>query len=162
MEQALPPFNQQISSFCLLKQIDGHENLVNELNRQVFLSSTPGSQIPDRPELTSLLRLQYGGMADNWDVTSCRGGVLIKAPSWISINGLIFDFAYWEEGWGLQMSPWQFIDRAQHLPAMTRVQCTIWNFPIEYWHPLYFQQMVTSMGSIAGYAQRHTRGKDKS
>lgn len=60
------------------------------------------------------------------------------------------------------MLPWQCVDspRSQLLP--TRVQVTIWDFPIEYWHLHYFKQVTASMGKITGFYRRHIDGRDKS
>lgn len=162
MDLDLPPIPQQSFSLCVLSQIDDHHRLIRDLDAQVFVATTHGSQIPPTDELVALLRIKYGGSASHWSQTIVGDGVLTRLPPWLRSDDLIDDSAYWERGWGLQMLPWQCVDNPKSQPLPLRVQVTIWDFPLEYWHLHYFKQVTASMGTITGFHRRHIDGRDKS
>lgn len=162
MDLDLSQFQQQTFSLSVLSPIADHHRLVRDLDAQVFVATTSGSQIPPPEELHALLRVRYGGINSMWTQTVVQGGVLVRIPPGHRSDDLIDNTAYWERGWGIQMLPWQCVDspRSQLMPL--RVHVTIWDFPIEYWHLHYFKQVTASMGTITGFHSRHSNGQDKS
>lgn len=92
----LPPFPQQQFSLCELTLIDDHHRITSDLDMQVFVEMTSGSQIPPTDELVALLRIRYGGTGSHWTQTLVSGGVLVRLPPWLRRDDLIDDSAYWE------------------------------------------------------------------
>lgn len=162
MDLDFPQIPQQPFSLCVLSPIADHHRLVRDLDAQVFVATTAGSQIPPPEQLRALLRIRYGGITSSWTQIEVQGGVLVRIPPGLRSDDLIDDTAYWERGWGIQMLPWQCIDNPRSQPLPLRVHVTIWDFPIEYWHLHYFKQVTASMGTITGFHSRHWNGRDKS
>lgn len=99
-------------------------------------------------------------MAD-WSPVPVKNGYLLKPPDWISQDNLEGDSPYWEDLFALIILPWQTQNRSDPLPPGSHHLILIHDFPLDYWHPIYFRQAVSGMGNLIGVSQDGLRGSDK-
>lgn len=59
------------------------------------------------------------------------------------------------------MRHWSYLNASLSLPPTRRVSIKIHDFPVDFWHPTYFRQAITGMGTLAGIPADVARGDNK-
>lgn len=160
MERGYQPSAQLHSQSCFLSPLDEHHHILLDLNGTVAITAIQDAPLPTIPSLTTTLITRHGGSPSNWRFKIIHHGFLVKPPDWVSPDDLLLDYELWEP-LRLAVHPWQCIESSSPLPPCTRAHISIHDFPLEFWHPFYFRQAVTSMGTLVGVSSEALRGLNR-
>lgn len=153
-----PPLNLL---HCFLSPKEEHDRILVDLNLTILFTAINGQRPPTSPRFADHLQARYGGYNSDWSPVTVDNGFLLKVPNWISQDEIEGDAPYWESLCSLTTQPWQTQLRSDPLPPPIRVHLTIHDFPLDYWHPLYFRQAVSGLGIMVGVSQDALRGFNK-
>lgn len=162
MARPFPIWDQLDAQYCFLSPQDECNRIMVDLDNTVMFTSIDRSHPPPLEDFLALrLQDRYGGSPANWSPVPVKNGFLLKVPDWISCDALEGDSEFWELCYSLAIVPWQTQIRSDPLPLVERVLISILDFPLDYWHPVYFRQAVSGMGKMVGIDQQSLRGISK-
>lgn len=141
---------------CFLSPPAEHQRLRLVLNTSVVLQPT-NVAAPLPHELIQLLVTRYGGAPENWHIRRVYTAFLIAIPDWVFGDDFYLDEAFWETH-HLAVHPWQTLDGSAASPLAQRVTIKVTDFPLDYWHPVYFRQATSSLGTLLGMAPEAIEG----
>lgn len=141
---------------CFLSPQTESDRLLLTLNASVVLQPVH-SQAPSLNELRIILINRYGGAPENWRIRCVYSAFLIKVPDWMFFDDFSIDELFWASQ-HIEVLPWQTLDSSQASPPSQRVTIKIVHFPLEHWHPFYFRQATSAMGTLMALSPEVTTG----
>lgn len=161
-EERQYPFSPQLQSqYCYLSPMEEHHRLMVELNRSIWVRPIHPYTLPSSDQLVQLLITRYGGAATNYSVSALKQGFLVGFPDWLIPEEPLLDANYWEQNHQLRVLPWQRISPSHYLPPSFQAIVTIHDFPVDFWHPVYFRQAISAMGVLVAIPGEVLRGDNK-
>lgn len=157
------PFPAQIQDhhYCFLSPPDEHCRLLVELGCSVWIEPLNHIALPASDQLLQLLIDRYGGAAPNYHISSLKQGYLVRFPDWLIPEEPLLDADYWEHTHQVKVLPWQSINPSSFMPPSFRATIKIHDFPVDFWHPVYFRQAMSAMGVIVAIPGEVLRGQNK-
>lgn len=157
------PLSDQLEVLnCFLSPPEMHNRIMVDLDSSVLFTVMSGHTPPSSHLLSHHLLNRYGGSSDDWSPVPVKNGFLLKLPDWVTQDELEGDSPFWEDLLALIILPWQTQNRSDPLPPSSQLLILVHDFPIAYWHPIYFRQAVSGMGNLLGVSNDALRGTDKS
>lgn len=156
------PFTPQLQSqYCFLSPPDENRRLLVELANSIWVRPLLPHRLPSSDQLIQLLIGRYGGAVPNYSITPLKEGFLVKVPDWLLPDEPLLDANYWEQTHQIKVMHWGFINQSAFLPPTFRAMITIHDFPVDYWHPVYFRQATSAMGVIVAIPGEVLRGRNQ-
>ncbi|KAF3335889.1 hypothetical protein FCM35_KLT20396 [Carex littledalei] len=133
-----------------LSPLDEHHRLLMNLNNSIVFQPTRPIA-PSLSNLQQLLASRYGGVLNNWSIRRVANSFLVRIPEWVFSDDPYLDEDFWALH-HLVVLPWQTLDGSEPGNSGHRIMVTIYDFPLDFWHPIYFRQATVGMGRMLGFA----------
>lgn len=135
---------------CFLSPLDTHHHLLVDLKKSVVFQPLrqQGLRLPD---LLQLLVSRYGGSPSNWSIRNVSTAFVVQITDWIFGDDIHLDSDFWIL-FHMAILPWQTLDGSVPTNPRGRLIITIHDFPLDFSHPHYLRQAITSIGVLLGFA----------